>query len=68
MRRYVPGTYNNRRVIRMIFRAIISVALVAVILFIALFFWLKEKYMRISPDGTIRLEIPFLMDDAHTED
>jgi len=52
----------------MILRIIITVALVAVILFISLFFWLKEKYMQINPDGTIKLEIPFLMDDQTPKD
>ena len=63
MARYVPKTYNNRRILRMLLRTIMSVALVAAILFVALFFWLKEKYVRYYPDGTIRLEIPFLMDE-----
>ena len=62
MRRYVPKTYNNRRVIRMIFRILLSVALAAVLLFIALFFWLKSKYIA-YPDGTYRLEIPALTDE-----
>ena len=62
MARYVPKTYNNRRILRMLIRIISSVALVAAVLFIALFFWLKE-YAQVNPDGTIRLEIPFLMDE-----
>ena len=52
----------------MIVRIIISAALVAVILFISLFFWLKDKYMQINPDGTIKLEIPFLMEDQTPEE
>ena len=68
MARYVPKTYYNRRILRMLIRIVASVALAAVILFISLFFWLKEKYAQLGPDGTIRLEIPFLMDNAQTED
>ena len=68
MRRYVPKTYYNRRVIRMILKIILSVALAAAILFITLFFWLKDKYMQINPDGTIKLEIPLLMDDKTLDD
>jgi len=63
-RRYVPKTYNNRRLIRIVIRLVMTAALVAVILFVSLFFWLKEKYARYNPDGTIRLEIPFLMDET----
>ena len=64
MARYVPKTYNNRRILRMLIRIVTSVALVAAILFVSLFFWLKDKYVKYYPDGTIRLEIPFLMDET----
>ncbi|MDR0490425.1 MAG: hypothetical protein LBH28_04170 [Oscillospiraceae bacterium] len=66
--RYVPKTYNNRRVLRIIVRVVLSAALAAVILFVSLFVWLKERYAHYNPDGTIRLEIPFLMDDPPAED
>jgi len=61
MGRYVPKTYNNRRLLRIIFRTVVAVALVAVALFISMFFWL-QKYKVPSADG-IRLEIPWLMDE-----
>ena len=56
-KRYVPKTYNNRRVFRVILGTVTSVALAAVILFLLLFFGLK----RYEKDG--RLEIPWLMDE-----
>ena len=57
-RRYVPKTYNNRRLLRIIFVSAISVALSALILFLLLFFVLENYYV----DG--RLEIPWLTEDA----
>ena len=68
MARYVPKTYNNRRILRMLIRIVTSVALVAVIAFVSLFFWLKDKYAVHYPDGTFRLEIPFLMEEPQTEE
>ena len=61
MGRYVPKTYYNRRLLRIVFRTVVAVALAAVALFISLFFGL-QKYIVPSVDG-IRLEIPWLMDE-----
>ena len=66
-RRYVPKTYNNRRVLRLILGIIMSVALAAVILFLVLFFVLYN-YVVHYPDGTVRLEHPWLMDDPASVD
>ena len=62
MGRYVPKTYNNRRFLRIIFRIVVTVTLTALVLFIVLFFAL-QSYKKPNEDGTIRLEIPWLMDD-----
>ena len=63
-KRYVPRTYNNRRLLRILFGSVVSVLLAAVILFIMLFFWLR-RYRVPSEDGIgVRLEIPWLMDDT----
>ena len=59
-RRYVPKTYNNRRVLRIIFGTIVSVVLAVVISFLLLFFVL-ERYVVFTTEG-VRLEIPWLMD------
>ena len=59
MKRYVPKTYNNRRILRIIVRTIVAVSLAAVIIFVALFFWLGN-YIVSEEDGTQRLEIPWL--------
>ena len=67
MGRYVPKTYSNRRVLRVIVSIFISVVLTAVILFVSLFFGLR-KYADYGPDGTIRLEIPFLTEDPQSGD
>ena len=56
-RRYVPKTYNNRRLLRVIFGTVVSVALAAVILFLLMFFVLEHYY-----DGD-RLDIPWLLDE-----
>ena len=66
MGRYVPKTYNNRRILRIIYRLIITIALAAVILFILLFFGLRQYEVH-TEDG-IRLEIPLLMDDPPAEE
>ena len=58
-KRYVPKTYNNRRLLRIIFGTVVTVALAAVITFLLLFFVLEENYWN---DG--KLEIPWLMDDT----
>ena len=54
MPRYVPKTYNNRRVLRIILGTVTTIALSVVILFLILFF-LFQGYV---VDG--RLEIPWL--------
>jgi len=56
MSRYVPKTYNNRRVLRFILGTIVFLALAAVILFLLLFFILENYFV----EG--RLEIPLLVD------
>ena len=61
MKRYVPKTYNNRRFLRIIVRTVVAVSLAAVIIFIALFFWLG-KYIVSDDDGNQKLEIPWLSD------
>jgi len=58
MARYVPKTYNNKRILRLIVGAVITVALSIVILFLILFFIFRGYEV----DG--RLEIPWLLDDA----
>jgi len=58
MARYVPKTYNNKRILRLIVGAVITVALSIVILFLILFFIFRGYEV----DG--RLEIPWLIDDA----
>ena len=58
--RYVPRTYNNRRLLRFTFAAVVSVALAALVMFLALFFGLR-RYETRTPDGQTVLEIPFLM-------
>ena len=65
MGRYVPKTYNNRRILRIIYRLIITVILVAVTLFILLFFGLRQYEVH-TEDG-IKLEIPFLMDNPPSD-
>ena len=62
-KRYVPKTYNNHRVVRLIARTVTSVALAAVILFLLLFFWLKQY------EDNGRLNIPWLVEEPRvTED
>jgi len=56
MSRYVPKTYNNRRVLRFILGTIVFLALAAVVLFLLLFFILENYFV----EG--RLEIPLLVD------
>ena len=60
-KRYVPRTYNNRRLIRLIIGTVTSVALAAVILFLLLFFGLKQY----EHDG--KLEIPWLVEESATD-
>ena len=66
MGRYVPKTYYNRRLLRIVTRAVISVALAGLVLFIALFFFFQQ-YKVPNPDGTLRLEIPWLMDETEPQ-
>ena len=61
MARYVPRTYNNRRLLRIIIGIILSSAIALAVLFIALFFGLQVHIVA-TPEGPV-LEIPFLMDD-----
>ena len=62
-KRYVPKTYNNRQLRRILFGSVVSVALAAVIIFILLFFWLRQ-YRVPNEDGVgVHLEIPWLMDE-----
>ena len=56
-RRYVPKTYNNRRVLRLIIGMGITFALSVVIVFLSLFF----IFSRYVVDG--QLIIPWLMDE-----
>ena len=58
MPRYVPKTYNNKRVLRIILGTVITFALSLVILFLILFF----VFQRYVVDG--RLEIPWLIEDT----
>ena len=60
MARYVPRTYNNRRLLRIIIGTIVSVVLAITVLFVVLFFSLKPYFITYE-DGTQRLEIPWLM-------
>ena len=59
MKSYVPKTYNNRRLLRMIFRSVVIVLCTVLILFIVLFFGFY-RYFLTGEDGTGSLEIPWL--------
>ena len=61
-RRYVPKTYNNRRLLRIVFGTVVSAAVTAVVLFLLLFFVLENYYV----DG--RLEIPWLAEEPLSAD
>ena len=68
MGRYVSKTYYNRRLLRIIVRAVFMAAIAVLVLFIVMFFAL-QKYIVISEDGTvIRLEVPWLMDNPPVDD
>jgi len=56
MYRYVPKTYNNRRLLRIILTTITTVALTAIISFLLLFFILERYWDR--ENG--RLDVPWL--------
>ena len=58
MPRYVPKTYNNRRVLRVILWTFVTIVLSVIILFLILFF----VFSRYVVDG--QLEIPWLDDPA----
>jgi len=58
-RRYVPKTYNNRRLLRVIIGTVVTVALATVITFILLFFALEQYWDR--DEG--RLNIPWLVEE-----
>ena len=58
MPRYVPKTYNNKRVLRVIIGTVITLALSVVILFLILFF-IFDRYV---VDG--QLEIPWLLEET----
>ena len=64
MSRYVPKTYKNYRVARIILKIFLALVLTCVILFVALFFGLK-KYIVYTPDG-LRLDIPFLVESTES--
>ena len=63
MGRYVPKTYNNRRLLRFVFRLVVTVLLTILVLFIVLFFAL-QSYIQTNEDGTITLDIPWLMEET----
>ena len=50
-KRYVPKTYSNRRLLRVILGSIISVTLAIVIMFLLLFFVLEDYYR----DGRLQI-------------
>jgi len=58
MPRYVPKTYNNKRILRIIISTVITLALSVVILFLILFF-VFQRY--VDDDG--QLNIPGLTDE-----
>jgi len=60
MPRYVPKTYNNRRILRIIVNTVLAVIVSFIVLFIALFF-IFQSY---EVDG--ELEIPWLAEDEVT--
>lgn len=59
-RRYVPKTYNNRRFLRIITGAIITLVLSVIIIFLVLFFYLQAFVV----DG--QLQIPLLSEETST--
>jgi len=56
-KRYVPKTYNNRKLLRIVLGTIVSVLVILVVLFLFLFFILEGYYV------DERLEIPWLTND-----
>ena len=63
MRRYVPKTYYNHRLLRILIRAVAYVLIASLVLFIALFFGLRT-YIVPNIDGSQRLEIPWLAEES----
>jgi len=61
MARYVPKTYNNGRILRVIIGAVTTVALSIVILFLILFFIFSQYVV----DG--QLDIPLLIEEGTQE-
>jgi len=61
MRRYVPKTYNNRRLLRIIFRSVVIALCTVLIVFIVLFFGFYSYFLT-GEDGTGSMEIPWLTD------
>ena len=61
-KRYVPRTYNNHHILRIILGAIVSFALAVVIIFLLLFFVLRDYYAVFLPDGTVKIELPWLVE------
>ena len=59
MKSYVPKTYNNRRLLRIIFRSVVFALLTILIVFIVLFFGLRSYF----DNDTGSLEIPWLMEE-----
>ena len=62
MARYVPHTYKNRRVTRILLRVVVGVVIATVILAVSLFFGMR-RYIVYTPEG-LRLEIPWLQEDS----
>jgi len=44
-KRYVPKTYKNRRILRILFGTILTVAVAAVVIFLLLFFVLENYWV-----------------------
>ena len=61
-KRYVPKTYNNRRILRVIIGTVTAAALTAVILFLLLFFGLRQYW------NDDRLNIPWLIDETKAQE
>ena len=61
MARYIPNTYKNRRVARILVRVVVVVVVATVILAVSLFFGLR-RYIVYTPEG-LRLEIPWLQEE-----
>ena len=59
-RRYVPKTYNNRRLLRILIYTFFGLIIALVAAFLILFFYL-EQFLVPTEDG-VKLVIPWLMD------